>query len=195
MSRLTGPSAVAPSDEVRRIPNMLNSQQNLLQRHRLLLLAPPQRSRQAFVLCGIRNISTLDAKPKIYPATPPREKKREREHTEKVLHQRPVRRARLRVSERDDRRRQLAQAELLHCRGECVGGVERARVDLAREFAVGELMGGEHAGGPELLARGEGGGVEEVVVAVVGVHAAEEGWEVSCWVFDTWFGLIGFLLT
>ena len=169
-----GPSAI-PSDEVRRIADMLHSQQDVLQRHRLLLLAPPQRSRQAFVLCGIRCISTPN--PLFQDTTlrdPPREREREkrRVHTEKVLHQRPIRRAGVRVSERDDRRRQLAQAELLHRRGEGVCRVEGARVDLAREFAVGELLGGEDAGGPELFARGEGGGVEEVVVAVVGVHAA-----------------------
>jgi len=40
---------------------------------------------------------------------------------------------------------------------------------LAGEFAVGELLGGEQAGGPEGLGGGEGRRVEEVVVAVVGV--------------------------
>jgi hypothetical protein len=44
---------------------------------------------------------------------------------------------------------------------------------LAGEFAVGELLGREQAGGPEGLGRGKGRGVEEVVVAVVGVEAAE----------------------
>jgi hypothetical protein len=47
---------------------------------------------------------------------------------------------------------------------------------LAEELAVGELLGREDAGGPELLGGGEGGGVEEVVVAVVGVHAAVFWW-------------------
>lgn len=119
------------------------------------------------------------------------------QHTEKVLHQRPIRRAGFRVPERDDRRRQLAQAELLHRRSEGVRGVESARIDLARELAVGELLGGEHAGGPELLAGGKGGGVEEVVVAVVGVHTA--GGVVGQWLgFDTrcvgfGFGLVGWV--
>jgi hypothetical protein len=61
---------------------------------------------------------------------------------------------------------------LLHCGSESVRGVISAGVDLAEEFAVGELFGGEDAGGPELARRGEGGRVEEVVVAVVGIHAA-----------------------
>jgi hypothetical protein len=43
------------------------------------------------------------------------------------------------------------------------------------------LLGGEQAGGPEGLGGGEGRGVEEVVVAVVGVHAAGRGAKVSRW--------------
>lgn len=167
MSRPRGLSAI-PGNKIRGIPNMLDSQQNLLQSHRLALLAPPKRSRKAFILCN----SEKHQHPKSYgrsrrPLLAPRA-----QHTEKVLHQRPIRRPSFRVSKRDYRRRQLAQAELLHRRGERVRGVESARVDLAREFAVGELLRGEHAGGPEGLGGGEGGGVEEVVVAVVGVHAA-----------------------
>jgi len=40
---------------------------------------------------------------------------------------------------------------------------------LAGEFTVGELLGGDGAGGPEGFGRGKGRGIEEVVVAVVGV--------------------------
>jgi hypothetical protein len=93
-------------------------------------------------------------------------------HTEEILHQRPIRRPGFRISERDDRRCQFAEAELLHCGSERIRWVESAGVDLAENFAVSELFGGEDAGGPELARRGECGWVEEVVVAVVGVHAA-----------------------
>lgn len=135
------------------------------------LLHPSEVGRRSFSAASdVSALRTLCFK--IPPYEIRREREKRRVHTEKELHQRPIRRAGVRVSERDDRRRQLAQAELLHRRGESVCRVEGARVDLAREFAVGELLGGEDAGGPELFARGEGGGVEEVVVAVVGVHAA-----------------------
>jgi hypothetical protein len=95
--------------------------------------------------------------------------------TEKVLHQRPIRRPRLRVPESNYRRRELTQAELLRGGGELVVRIVSAGVDLAGEFAVGELLGGEQAGGPEGLGGGEGRGVVDVVVAVVGVVAAGRG--------------------
>lgn len=174
MSRHRGPSAV-PSDEVRGIANVLHSQQDLLERHRLLLLAPPKRSRQAFVLCNITKISIRPGEQSKHRSIASRSTIQTK-HTEKILHQRPLRRPSLRVSERNYRRRQLAQTELLHRRRESVRRVKSTGIDLAEELAVGELLGREDAGGPELLGGGEGGGVEEVVVAVVGVHAAVFWW-------------------
>lgn len=127
------------------------------------LLQPREVGRRSFsAVKGISEMKQQTAK-RTHPST---------RRTEKVLNKRSVRRSSLRVSERDDRRRQLSQAELLHGGGEGVGRVESARVDLARELAVGELLGGHDAGGPEFLRGGKDRGVEEVVAAVVIVHAA-----------------------
>jgi hypothetical protein len=40
-----------PGDQVGRITDVLNSQQNVLERDRLILLSPTERSWKAFVLC------------------------------------------------------------------------------------------------------------------------------------------------
>jgi hypothetical protein len=170
MSGRFGTRAI-PSDQIGRITDVLDSQQNVLQRDRLILFDPAERSREAFIFCEGGTISaccflTEEATRPATKAYAPSL------HTEKVLHQRPVSRPSFRVSERDDRRCQLAKAELLHCGGESIRRIESTGVDLADELAVRELFGGEDAGGPEFLRSGEDGGVVEVVVAVVGVYAA-----------------------
>jgi hypothetical protein len=154
-------------DEIGRIPDVLDSFQDILKSHSLILLAPTKRSRQTFVLCKRQRSA-----PKAKSTSPIELSCSNAQHTEKVLHQRPIRRSSFRVSKRNDRRRQLTETELLHRRSESVSRVESAGVDLAREFAVGELFGGKDAGGPKLFGGGKGGRVEEVVVTVVGIHAA-----------------------
>jgi hypothetical protein len=140
------------------------------------LLQPSEVGRRSFsVFVKASQLRPTILRPTITSPTPLTKKKL----TEKVLDQRPIRRPRLRVSKRNYRRREFSQAELLHGGGEGVVRVVSARVDLAGELAVGELLGGEQAGGPEGLGGGEGRGVEEVVVAVVGVEAAGRGKEGS----------------
>lgn len=173
MSRLCRTRAVS-SNEIRRVANVFNSRQDILERDGRILLAPAKRSRQALVFCR-NDVSCL-----LGPSNSEVAVRKVRYHTEKVLHQRPIRCTSFRVAKRDNRRCQLAQTELLHGCGKSVGWVESAGVDLAEEFAVGELFGGQDAGGPELFGGGEGRWVEEVVVAVVGVHAAGEGGVLVC---------------
>jgi hypothetical protein len=139
MSGRFGTRAI-PSDQIGRIPNVLDSQQNVLQRDRLVLFGPAERSREAFIFCEGEIISacfipteevTRPAATACAPSSP----------TEKVLYKRPVSRPNFRVSKRDNRRCQLAKAELLHCCGESVSRIESTGVDLAEELAVRELFG------------------------------------------------------
>jgi len=130
------------------------------------LLQPREVGRRSFSVRSVESVPIKHSKSTPLPSTLTQDKTK---LTKKVLNQRPVRRSRFRVSESNYRRREFSQAELLHDGGESVGRVVCARVDLAGELTVGELLGGEQAGGPESFGRGEGRGVEEVVVAVVGV--------------------------
>jgi hypothetical protein len=170
MSGRFGTCAI-PSDQVGRITNVLYSQQNVLQRDRLILFGPAERSREAFIFCKGETISACFI-PIEEVNRPAATACAFSSHTEEVLHQRPIRRSSFQISKRDDWSCQLAKAELLHRCGESVRWIESTGVDLAEELAVRELFGGEDAGGPEILRRGEDGGVVEVVVAIVGVHAA-----------------------
>jgi hypothetical protein len=44
-------SCAVSGDEIGRIPDVLDSFQDILKSHSLILLAPTKRSRQTFVLC------------------------------------------------------------------------------------------------------------------------------------------------
>lgn len=85
----------------------------------------------------------------------------------------------LNIPKRNNGRRNLAQTELLHRRGKGVVRVRRARLNLPHQLAVGEHRRVENGLRPVGFCFGEDGGVEDVVVAVVGVGATH-----ACVVFE-----------
>lgn len=95
--------------------------------------------------------------------------------TKEVLDKLPVHGDRPHVAEDDERGGDFPQAECLGRVGESVFWVERPGLDLAEELAVGEHGAGEGVGCPVLCRGGEDGGVEDVVVAEVGVAAGQGG--------------------
>ncbi len=92
--------------------------------------------------------------------------------TEEKLDNRPVDGRGVERAEHDDRSGNLAQTEGLDGLGEGVGGVNSSRVDLSDQLPIGKLFGVEDVFGLVCGSLSKDVGVEDVVVAEVGVEPA-----------------------
>jgi len=91
---------------------------------------------------------------------------------EEKLDNRPVDGRGVERAEHDDRSGNLAQTEGLDGLGEGVGGVNSSRVDLSDQLPIGKLFGVEDVFGLVCGSLSKDVGVEDVVVAEVGVEPA-----------------------